>query len=267
MDNFSPRLTQGQSSKRSIDWVEGGDDEGRRKKKSRMEEKIDLLLKGQDDIKRELGARIDGLEGQVKTVSKRVDNVDETIIMLNQRIHKVESWAKNGNGELFDSPSVSSYWKARRSIRVGPSGATNKQEAMVFLRDLLVNEMKLPSWEVESMRVADVNLVVRHNRAKAQDFTMILITFEEVAHRDRVFSKVSGLPKELKMEIVVPNHLITKFKKLEKLAYDLRQDNRKTLIRYDDTHQTLVLIAREKVDGAKWNEVSMQVDDGDQNKH
>ncbi len=256
MDGQSQRLTRGQS-KRSIDCVDASDGEERRGKRSRMEEKLDLLLKGQDEIKRELGARIDGVEGEVKVVSGRVDGIEQSMIRLSQRIDDVENRAGAGSGSS-DSVSVANYWKARRSIRIGPSMATNRQEAMAFVQDVLVNELKLPQWEVNSYRADDVGLVVRHNRAKGQDFTMVLVTFQEVAHRDRVFSRVANLSKELKMEIVVPNHLVMKYKKLERKAYELRQDNRKTLVRFDDANQTLILLVREKVDGAKWNETTVE---------
>ncbi len=257
------RYTRSQS-KRSIDCVEGIEDSAREGKRSRMEEKLDMLLKGQDEIKKELGARIDDVEKGVRTVNSRVDGLDVAIDNLHQRIQQVEAQSSKGSGS---ETTVAAYWKARRSIRIGPSNATNNQEAVKFLRQLFTTDLKLPEWEVDSQRIEDVSLVVRHNRAKGQDFTMVLITFMEVAHRDRIFSRVSKLPAEMKMEMVIPNHMIAKYKSMEKRAYELRKDDRKTLIRFNDNDLGLILLAREKTIGAKWNEVTVNDVSGGRNQN
>ena len=71
----------------------------------------------------------------------------------------------------------------------------------------------------------------------------------------------------MKMEMVIPNHLIAKYKAFEKRAYELRKDNRKTLIRFDDNDLGLILLAREKTVGAKWNEVTLNDLPGGRNQN
>ncbi len=254
-------------SKRSIDQVE--EVEEREEKRSKMEETLAKILltmeenkhemkklrEGQEGMRGEVKSKFDEVFQEVASVGDRVDGVEDRMMSLSERVLKIERNAGgSGQNQIADTKRDEQYWIARRSIRMGPTEAKSKLEAEAFVRGEMVTTLGMQQWEVDSYDFEEVSLVVRKNRATKTDITLVDITFKQVTHRDRVFSRSINIgSRDLRLEMVVPNRLIPVFKKMEKRAYDLRKGGRKTMIRFFDERLTLQLLSKPKTPGSIWS--------------
>lgn len=230
-------------------------------KKRRMEDKIDRLLQEVSETKKDLGemrrevsegrrqvmdmvnAQIEGVNDKIDDVRCRVGEIGDEVNDLTRRVDDIErTGVRNGDRSM-------AYWKARRSIRIGPIEASDEKETWDQLRCLFRGELGMSAWETQCLEIEMLGLGVRRMRGGSV-VKMAKVVFESIADRDRIFTLIPNASPEVRLEMVVPDFLVGRFRNLESKAYEERKKGKKTVIRFDDVNMDLRLEVRDKTAGA-----------------
>ena len=206
-----------------------------------------------DDLKG-IKQRLSGLEDSQKEMTGRQKGIEDRLTSLERGERKK---ADPNNGQETSSPKFTEdFIKARRSLLLSPV-----QPYIPNLKDYLLNYMKVPEDIVADIQMSDIRRVhprkMPPHRKKQDDTKKVHVSFRDSHERDVIVSYASNLPENCKLDIVIPDHLMTTKSKLDRLAFKIRKhaaDNDKrvsTSLRLDDSTESLVTAVRDGKD-SQW---------------
>lgn len=154
-------------------------DSGETVKRARMEDKLDKVLQelsqnkedflqglkdvtkivsdGKKEILQRVEAKVDGINTRVKDVENKVNDVGNSVNDLTKRVESLENGYTNG----ASVNNAQAYWRARRSLRIGPIDADTEQETWEQTRCIFKGELGMSAWEEQCLEIESMGLSVR----------------------------------------------------------------------------------------------------------
>ena len=145
---------------------------------------------------------------------------------------------------------------ARRSLHFSPL-----EPHSANVKDFLLTRMKVPQEVVADIMLSGIRKIhpkrLPAHRQGSNTSKKIIVNFRDSQECDMIVSYASNLTGDARMDVVIPDHLMSMRSQLDRLTYKIRKhasDNNKkvtTSIRLDDQSQGLVAAVREGKEG-KW---------------
>ena len=150
---------------------------------------------------------------------------------------------------------VEDFIDARRSLYLSPV-----QPYIPNIKDFLLSRMEIPPEVVADLAISKVRRIhprkLPPHRQRVDTSKKTLFSFRDSQERDMIVSYASNLRGEARMDVVIPDHLMSLKSRLERLTYKIRKHAAETdkkvttSIRLDDSSQGLVAAVREGKEGS-----------------
>ena len=139
---------------------------------------------------------------------------------------------------------------ARRSLYLSPT-----MPYVPNVKDFLLNAMNLPEDLVSNLQISNVRRIYPRklpaHRQKTDEERKVVIMLRDAHERDVVISYASNLTGEDRIDIVIPDHLLSLKSQFDSLSYRLRKHVKltsgnkvQTSLRLDDRSQSLLMAVR-----------------------
>ena len=229
-----------------------------RNKQARMESKIDRLLNEMGQLKdrvatkEDLGAvnkKIEDMEVKQAAMSNSQAEIQARLDRLERGANRTEG--KGGASEKKESPrEIVAFIDARRSLIVSPT-----MPSLPNVKDFFLNEMKLPKDLVDDLQITNIRKIYPRrlpaHRIRNDDTKKVSLMLRDAHERDVVISYAANLSREARIDIVVPDHLLSLKAQFDALSYRLRKhvtltsgNKVQTSLRLDDKSQSLIMAVR-----------------------
>ena len=226
-------------------------------KQARMELKIDTLLNEMGKLRESVATKED-----LGAVRKKVENMESKQAAMSasqseikKRLEGLERGAKSrgnpgGRSEFGNAKETEAFIDARRSLILSPTMPT-----LPNVKDFLLNEMKIPFDLMADLQISNIRKIhprrLPAHRAKQDESKRVAIMLRDAHERDVVISYAAYLSREARIDIVVPDYLLSLKSQFDTLSYRLRKHvkltadkNVQTSLRLDDRSQGLQMAVR-----------------------
>lgn len=230
-----------------------------------MENKLDNLLKEIIELKSTVASKND-----VARVQERISEIEKTQrdhsavhSDIQKRLSKLENHDMPGQDHMARRPRPlgkpegnprgggEDFKLARRSLTVSPANPT-----VDGIRNFFVKSMEMPNEVAEDMEISGIKRIHPRNLPKhrqKESGRKVKFMLADSYERDLAISYSTNLKGEDKVEIVVPDGLLSLRSQLESIAFRLRKHSEKsggvkitTSLRLDDRSESLKLAVKEK---------------------
>lgn len=210
-------------------------------------------------VKEIIQPQVEPLIDSVKQIERRLDHLEAT---NSQRVQDVPA----SQSHTASNTMIEKYWDARCSLRFFPVDQENDdllaQTVCSFLEELGISSIM-----VKRLKFFATKVPVSGSLGNANDIAKrtVQVAFSTVEERDKIISYTYKLPRDspMRVRIVVPDHLLPNYRRLEHLAFNLRKNpdgsrtSMKTFIKFDDDILALRLMVKNEGE-AQWKEHRLQ---------
>ena len=198
--------------------------------------------------------KLDSIGSDLNKVTKRVDNIEAKIDRLEKEFDDRVIGHINAAGKEWapseDDRFRSLYEEARKTVMIAPITASDPKEAEKQAVNIMHNVLKIQLDRIDAMDIRSTRPVFKRRKGsdgKWAEIKMVRIVFGNREDRDCVMSSVVNLAgnKSVRVEMEVPDFLLERYRRLEKLAFDLRKSmGVKTSVRFSNTEIDMVLMTK-----------------------
>lgn len=232
-------------------------------------EQIMKKLNDQSDMMGKLDANFDGLRSEMTDLKKGLQSVENRMSVTEDKVNEMERKIESrlnmaqvirGNRKISNSSKTDQFWKSRRTFLFAPFDPNDESTYQDKVKAFMVNNLGFTQQEVQGSSfesiTAERRIRKRSGQAKEVDYAKVVC--HKKFDRDRVFGKLSNLPGDgvTTVEMDVPDHLLSKFRRLKSASFKLRKDQMKTTMRYDEENEDIMLMA--KKNGGEWKKYVIQ---------
>ena len=248
--------------------VEAGEEEEEQDTRAAKQQKMDSLqaqmaqmLEGMAELKKNVATKDD-----IRGVNSKLKAIEAEQKAFDDRLTKIERDKANTNIPRFNGPrprplpadreltNSSEFRTARRSLYISPA-----EPSLAGVKKFLSNNMGIPSEVVEDLKLDNIRSIhpkklPAHRRAQC-DSRKVHLSLRDSYERDLILSYTSNLVSPDRLDVVIPEYLLSMKAKLEGLAYKIRKHAREandrkvmTSLRLDDKTEGLVMAVREEKD-------------------
>ena len=209
----------------------------------RQDQKHDMTLEKLDTI----GSDLHKVSQRVNVVESKIDKMEKE---FDDRVIQHINNANQGLSSNRDERLRGQFEEARRTVMIAPITASDPKEAEKQAVNIMHNVLKIQLDRIEAMDIRLVRPTFKRRKGadgKWCEVKMVRIVFGNREDRDCVMSSVVNLAgnRTVRIEMEVPEFLTERYKKLEKLAYDLRKSmGVKTSVRFSNTELDMVLMTK-----------------------
>ena len=240
-------------------------------KRSKMEEKLDVLLREMKAIKETVATKEDmtAINGRLGKVENQQLSMSVTMADTQKRLERLERGrppSTDQTGGLLrkeENPRlIEAYLDARRSLIISPSAAH-----LPNIKDFMLAHLKMPLDVVNDLTISKIKRIHPRNlpahRRETQPDKKTQFSLNDAYERDLVISYATNLQEGNRIDIVIPDHLLNVKSQFENLSYKLRKHAQltgkkvTTSIRLDDRSQGLIMAVKDKKEDP-WSHYSLQ---------
>ena len=249
--------------------VDPEEDDEQQPKKSKMEEKLDVLLREMQSIKQTVATKED--MNQIKSRLDKVENqqssMSVSITDTQRRLDRLER-GKPPPGEKSaqrsaDAPRlVEAYIDARRSLIISPAVAN-----LANIKDFMLAYLKMPVEVVKDLNISGIKQIHPRNipthRLGVEQMRKARFSLADAYERDLVISYATNLQEGKRIDIVIPDHLLHVKSQFDNLSYKLRKHTQMTgkkvttSLRLDDRTQGLIMAVKDSKEDP-WSHYSLK---------
>lgn len=226
-------------------------------KQARMESKLDTLLNEMGKLRESVATKEDLVAVRRKVEGMEAEQAAMSVSQseIKRRLERLEKGASGGSGDGGrtggrSSKETEAFIDARRSLILSPTMAT-----LPNVKDFLLNEMKIPFNLVADLQITNILKIhprrMPAHRAKQDDTRKVSVMLRDAQERDVVISYAVNLSKDARLDIVVPDYLLSLKSQFDTLSYRLRRHVKltadkkvQTSLRLDDRSQGLLMAVR-----------------------
>ena len=230
----------------------------KQRKMDSLQLQMKKMLDGMEELKKNVATKEDirGVNGRLRVIESEQKSFDD-------RLKRIERDKANGSNGPTNGPrprplnidrsmdEAANYRKARRSLYISPVDPDLEN-----VRNYLKKELGIPDKAVDDMKLEDIRPIhpkkMPAHRKDSAVANKTHISVRDSYERDLVVSYTTNLKPPARLDIVVPEHLLSLKAKLEGLAYKLRKHAKDTSdkkimtsLRLDDKTESLTMAVRE----------------------
>ena len=245
------------------------EDNDQQPKKSKMEEKLDVLLREMQSIKQTVATKEDmnQIKGRLERVENQQASMSVSITDTQRRLDKLERGrpppGEKPTERSLDTPRMTeAFIDARRSLVVSPAVAN-----MANIKDFMLAFMKMPIEVVKDLNITRIKQIHPRNvpahRIGAEQLKKAQFSLADAYERDLVISYATNLQEGKRIDIVVPDHLLHMKSQFDNLSYKLRKHTQMTgkkvttSLRLDDRTQGLIMAVKDSKEDP-WSHYSLK---------
>ena len=209
-------------------------------------------------VRAEMKDSVKDIASQVASNSKKIADMDagldarvavavsREVQKITKEINEIKAGGNNGNQTTDDS----TYWRARRSVRVWPIRCRDN-DLWGAVGDFFYDTLQIPKNNLQQNSVESIRRIgtaKRRNPSRIQD--EVLVVFADCSTRDMIFSYASNLSRFKNAQerpgirLDIPDQLRGVFGDLERYGADLRKNLGPELrrsIKFEDSHKTMYI--------------------------
>lgn len=220
---------------------------------SNLDGKFQDLRDGVGEIRnglKDVENRMQVTENKVQDIEKRLD--------AKFNLHQMIRASRASNPPNMTKSDA--FWRSRRSFLIAPIESGAGEDINDNVRMFLKDKLGFTNDELEQFKPEAITFEKRMRKRNGQmtQVSFAKITCAKKFERDKVFSKLPNLPRQggEMVEIDVPDHLLSKFRKLKSASFKLRKENMRTTIRFDEQEEDIQLLAKKQ--GEEWKKYKIQ---------
>ena len=237
--------------------LEEGEKTAKQRKMDSLQEQMAKMLEGMEELKKNVASKEDirGVNGRLRSIEDEQKSFDNRLTKLERDKANVSRPTTGPRPRPLRSDKsdmdAAEFRKARRSIMVSP--ADGEDGVRKFLTDCL----KIPEEIVEDLHIEDIRTIhprkLPAHRKETAEVKRVHFSLRDAYERDLVVSYTVNLDFPARLDIVIPDHLMSFKAKLENLAYKIRKHAKDTgdkkvmtSLRLDDRSESLLMAVREE---------------------